>query len=65
MTAIVEAVCLDCEAEMIAFNGENDHDHLLITYPPKVSLSNLVNSLKGVSNRMIRKKNFPCITKKL
>ncbi|NHZ67305.1 IS200/IS605 family transposase, partial [Massilia sp. CCM 8694] len=27
--------------------------------------SNLVNSLKGVSSRMIRKKNYPSIRKKL
>ncbi|NHZ62371.1 IS200/IS605 family transposase, partial [Massilia genomosp. 1] len=33
--------------------------------PPKVSVSNLVNSLKGVSSRMIRKKNYPSIRKKL
>ena len=65
MTPIVEAVCLDFEAEMVAINGENDHVHLLITYPPKVSLSKLVNSLKGVSRRMIRKENLPCITTKI
>ncbi len=28
--------------------------HLLIHYPPKVQLSKLVNSLKGVSSRMLR-----------
>ena len=42
-----------------------DHVHLLVTYPPKVSVSRLVNSLKGVSSRMIRKKNDPGIRKKL
>ncbi|MEI7997286.1 MAG: IS200/IS605 family transposase [Methylococcaceae bacterium] len=65
MIPIFEAVCLDFESEMVEFNGEDDHVHLLITYPPKVSLSKLVNSLKGVSSRMIRKENFPCIAKKL
>ena len=33
----------------------NIHVHLLIHYPPKVSLSKLVNSLKGVSSRYLRK----------
>ncbi|GAA3482906.1 IS200/IS605 family transposase [Streptomyces yanii] len=28
--------------------------HLLVHYPPKVALSNLVNSLKGVSSRRLR-----------
>lgn len=55
----------DVEAELGEFDGEDDHVHLLVNYPPKVSVSNLVNSLKGVSSRMIRKKNYPSIHKKL
>ena len=50
------SVCTDFEAELVEFDGEDDHVHLLVNYPPKVSVSNLVNSLKGVSSRMIRKK---------
>ena len=34
-----------------------DHAHLLVNYPPKVELSKLVNSLKGVSSRMLRKEH--------
>jgi hypothetical protein len=34
-----------------AFNGEENHVHLLVHYPPKVQLSKPVNSLKGVSAR--------------
>ena len=33
----------------------NMHVHLLINYPPKVAITSLVNSLKRVSSRMIRK----------
>ena len=33
----------------------NDHVHLLINYPPKLAISNLVNSLKGVSSRLLRR----------
>ncbi|WFE69515.1 IS200/IS605 family transposase [Thiomicrospira sp. R3] len=62
---IFKKVCLDFEAELVEFNGEHDHVHLLINYPPKVAISNLVNSLKGVSSRLIRKKNHPEIQKKL
>jgi putative transposase len=36
-------------------DGEGDHVHLLAEYPPKVPVSNLVNSLKGVSSRLLRK----------
>ena len=62
---VIEFMTLIFEAEMVEFNGEEGYVHLLITHPPKVSLSKLVNSLKGVSRRMIRKENFPGITKKL
>lgn len=62
---IFESICNDFEAELIECNGEEDHIHLLIHYPPKISISKLVNSLKGVSSRMIRKKKYPTITKSL
>jgi putative transposase len=62
---IFTAVCTDFEAERVEFDGEDDHAHLLVNYPPKVAVSALVNSLKGVSSRMIRNKNYPEIKKKL
>ena len=65
MQQIFESVCSDFEAQLVEFDGENDHVHLLVNYPPKVSLSKLVNSLKGVSSRMIRRKNYPSIRGKL
>ena len=43
--------CADFKAQLIEMNGEDDHVHLLVEYPPKVAIPNLVNSLKGVSNR--------------
>ena len=62
---IFVGVCADFEAALVEFDGEDDHVHLLVNYPPKVAVSNLVNSLKGVSSRMIRRKNYPEIKKKL
>jgi putative transposase len=47
-------VCGKFEAVLREFNGEPDHAHLLVEYPPKVSVSALVNSLKGVSARLLR-----------
>ena len=64
MKRMFKKVCLDFEAELTEFNGEDDHVHLLINYPPKVAVSNLVNSLKGVSSRHLRKE-FPEIKSKL
>ncbi|WP_275461505.1 IS200/IS605 family transposase [Streptomyces noursei] len=51
---IMRAVCADFECELIEFNGENNHVHLLVNFPPKVALSKLVNSLKGVTSRRLR-----------
>ncbi|WP_189241113.1 IS200/IS605 family transposase, partial [Planomonospora parontospora] len=50
MEQIVREVCADFECELVEFNGESDHVHLLVHFPPKVALSRLVNSLKGVSS---------------
>jgi putative transposase len=65
LRGIFTGVCVNFEAELVEFDGEDDHVHLLVNYPPKVSVSMLVNSLKGVSSRMIRKKEYPEIKKKL
>ncbi|MCY4590117.1 MAG: IS200/IS605 family transposase, partial [Alphaproteobacteria bacterium] len=54
-------VSRDFEAELIECDGEDDHVHLLVQYPPKVALSQLVNSLKGVPSRLVRG-NRPEIT---
>ncbi|MEV4546011.1 IS200/IS605 family transposase, partial [Micromonospora echinaurantiaca] len=55
---IMRAVCADFECDLVEFNGEGEHVHLLVNFPPKVALSKLVNSLKGVSSRRMRQE-FP------
>ncbi|MGP8097124.1 MAG: IS200/IS605 family transposase [Steroidobacteraceae bacterium] len=62
---VFASVCRDFEAELVEFDGQDDHVHLLVNYPPKISVSALVNSLKGVSSRMIRQKNYHGIRKRL
>lgn len=52
---VMQKVCDDFNVELAAFEGEDNHVHLLINYPPQIQLSKLVNSLKGVSSRMLRK----------
>ena len=61
LSRIVATVCRDFEAELIECDGEDDHVHLLVQYPPKVALSRLVNSLKRVPSRLLRE-NRPEIT---
>ena len=50
---VMQKVCDDFGVELAAFEGENNHVHLLVNYPPQIQLSKLVNSLKGVSSRML------------
>jgi putative transposase len=52
---IFSDVCIDFDAELVEMDGEDDHVYLLVQYPPKVAVSSLVNSLKGVSSRLLRK----------
>ena len=50
----VAEVCKSFNAELKECNGEADHIHMLIQYPPTVQLSKLVNNLKSVSSRRMR-----------
>jgi putative transposase len=65
LKVIFEDICLQFESKLVEFNGEDNHVHLLISYPPKYSISKIVNSLKGVSSRLIRKKNYSEVSAKL
>jgi len=58
---IFENICKKFESTLEECNGEDDHIHLLINYPPKVSISKLVNNLKTVSSRMMRQQ-YPDIS---
>ena len=54
LKVMFEKVCTDFEAQLVEMNGEAEHVHLLIHYPPKQSVSSMVNSPKGVSSRLLR-----------
>lgn len=58
-------VCEDFQAQLVEMNGEDDHVHLLVHYPPTVALSRLVNSLKGVSARLLRARHYPEVMSRL
>lgn len=45
--------------EVLEFNGEGSHVHLLLEYPPKLSVSQMVNALKGVSSRRYGQAGLP------
>jgi putative transposase len=52
---IFSRLCQNQKSELLEFSGEEDHVHLLVDISPDVSLSKLVNTLKTISSRMIRK----------
>jgi putative transposase len=54
LRAIFGNVCSDAHATLVEMDGEDNHVHLLVEYPPKVAVSSLANSLKGVSSRLLR-----------
>lgn len=51
------------ECQLVEFNGEPDHVHLLVRYKPEISLSKLIANLKTVSSRLIRR-DFPYLPSK-
>jgi putative transposase len=53
---VFASVCADFGAELVELDGEDDHVHLLVAYPPHVAVARLVNSLKGVSARRLRQR---------
>lgn len=63
MREIFTRVCEGFHVELAEFNGEADHVHLLVNFPPHIELSKLVKSLKGVSSRLLRKR-FPELEKR-
>lgn len=51
-------VAKSMDFQIVEFNGEADHVHVLIEYPPKLSISQIVNALKGVSSRRYGQAGF-------
>jgi putative transposase len=47
-------ICKEDNVRLKECNGEADHVHLLIEFPPTIQLSNLVNRLKSVTSRRLR-----------
>lgn len=54
LKGVFDDLCQKWECQLLEFNGEADHVHLLLSLNPKVCLSNFVNNLKTVSSRRIR-----------
>ena len=53
------------QAELLEFNGEDDHVHMIVCCHPKLAISKLVGKLKGKSSYFLRKEFSPQIQNKL
>lgn len=50
-------ICDKRSCKLLEFNGESDHVHVLVQYPPSLSISDMVNVFKAISSRRIRKQH--------
>ncbi|MDT5364746.1 MAG: REP-associated tyrosine transposase [Mycobacterium sp.] len=54
----MHGVCVaDLDAELVQFNGEADHVHLLVAYPPTLAISALAQRLKGRTAYAVRREH--------
>ena len=51
---LTRETCIQMDCELIEFNGEHDHAHMMVSVHPKVAISNLVGKLKGKSAYFVR-----------
>lgn len=54
MNGLFLDVCRQLKADLVEMDGERDHVHLLVRYPPSLHIAALVRRLKGTSSRLLR-----------
>lgn len=54
---IITDLCQKWEVELLEFNGETDHVHLLLDMHPNIMPSKFINNLKTVTSRLMRKES--------
>jgi putative transposase len=58
---IIMVTCQKWKCQLESFQGDESRVYLQIDFPPEVQLSKLINNLKTVSSRLIRKEFKSCI----
>ena len=51
----MRSVCAALDVELVEFNGETGHVHLLVAYPPTLAISVLAPRLKGCTAYAVRR----------
>lgn len=63
LSAVFSSVAQKWDSKIIEFNGEPDHDHLLLSYPPHKLLSNLIANLKATASKTLWREFEPELAK--
>jgi len=61
---IIHKIATDFDVNIIEQEGDKDHIHILFSCKPTLEITKFINSLKGVTSRLIQKE-FPEVHKKL
>lgn len=61
----IRETCIQMDCELLEFNGEKDHVHMMVDLHPKIATSILVGKLKGKTSYFLRKDFWPQIKNKL
>ena len=56
---------IEMQIDLIAIESDGDHLHIMIHYPPSLSLAKITQRLKGASSRAVRLRRLPEVLKKL
>jgi putative transposase len=54
---VVRQICASLDVEIIKGNIRQDHVHMLVSVPPTLSVSKLVQRMKGVTSRKLLQEN--------
>jgi putative transposase len=60
---VFKSVLSSWDSELIEFNCENDHAHLIVSYPPHKLLSSLIANLKATSSKTMWRKFESVVSK--
>lgn len=60
---VFESVLKSWDSELIEFNFESDHVHLIVSFPPHKLLSSLIANLKATSSKTMWRKFEPSLKK--
>jgi len=65
MQEVIKETCEQMESELLEFNGEDNHVHMLVSISPKYAVCNFVGKLKGKTAYFLRKEFWEEIKCKL